>query len=118
VLHLRVTSVIAELKFAYDIPTSLEALVSFMLVPQHTKTVMNRSPVRYYREDNIIPTVNMLVPQHMFFGAILDVIEILLRTRNHAEYRYGHISSDNIKKLLYSPLRYCLYCTVLTYLVR
>ena len=60
----------------------------------------------------------MLVSQHMFFGAISDTIETLFRTGNYVEYRHGRISSDNLEEFLYSPLRYCLTCTVLAYLVR
>lgn len=74
--------------------------------------------MRYYVESNMILEANMLVALRMLFGAISDAIETLLRTRSYFEYRYGRISSDNLRKALYYPLRYCLTCTILPYSAR
>lgn len=49
---------------------------------------------------------NLLLPQHIFFGVILDAIRSLLRTRGYLDYWNGRIGSDNLKEIIYSLLRY------------
>lgn len=48
---------------------------------------------------------NLLLPQHIFFGVILDAIRSLLRTRGYLDYWSGRIGSDNLKEIIYSLLR-------------
>ena len=48
---------------------------------------------------------NVQVPQHMFFGVILDAIETLLRTRGFLDYWNGRNGSNNLKEMIYSLLR-------------
>lgn len=61
---------------------------------------MNISPLRINPRRNIVPMANVLVPQHMFFGVILDAIGTLVRTRGYLDYWNERIGSDSLKESL------------------